>query len=261
MAALRRKLRALDYHTASGFDASSQQDVRALVVWLEDQKIRHYKMDERGDLRDTTGSIWKASFKKYICDIACPFDVDRELTSVLDWLLAFALRYEYDDALAQHPTELKCGVPAQSSEAVAAPLSLTPSDSGSPLDIDPSNETFTSAVQALAKILQITSHPDSAVLLEAVRIIIEEKLSEEAVENVSSGQKSKVSKKKQFRVSAKDCGFDLGDPTLEEAAKVLRLLHIQELRLLQTDINGLIVAVQRITANPKTDQTLGQVGR
>ena len=66
MAALSRKLRALDYHTASGFDASSQQDVRALVVWLEDQKIRHYKMDERGDLRDTPQAVFGRPLSKSI---------------------------------------------------------------------------------------------------------------------------------------------------------------------------------------------------
>ena len=51
------------------------------------------------------------------------------------------------------------------------------------------------------------------------------------------------------------------DYILDEAAKVLRLLHISELRDLQTKINEAIVAVQTITANPKTDQKLGKVGR
>ena len=48
---------------------------------------------------------------------------------------------------------------------------------------------------------------------------------------------------------------------LDDAAKVLRLLHIQELRDLQTKINETIVSVQSITANPKTDSRLGRVGR
>ena len=45
-----------------------------------------------------------------------------------------------------------------------------------------------------------------------------------------------------------------------EAAKILRLLHIQELRELQTKINEAIVQVQALTANPKTDARLGKVG-
>lgn len=48
---------------------------------------------------------------------------------------------------------------------------------------------------------------------------------------------------------------------LNHAAKVLRLLYVQDLRDLQTRINEAIVAVQAITANPKTDTRLGKVGR
>lgn len=46
-----------------------------------------------------------------------------------------------------------------------------------------------------------------------------------------------------------------------EAAKILRLLHIKELRELQNLANEAIVAVQMITANPKTDTKLGKVGK
>ena len=53
----------------------------------------------------------------------------------------------------------------------------------------------------------------------------------------------------------------LVDPAVEEAAKVIRLLHLHELRDLQTQINKAIVLVQKLTANPKTDQSLGKVGR
>lgn len=51
------------------------------------------------------------------------------------------------------------------------------------------------------------------------------------------------------------------DAVLNEAAQILRLLHIEELRELQTKINEAIVAVQAIIADPKTDHRLGKVGR
>jgi RLL motif-containing protein 1 len=53
----------------------------------------------------------------------------------------------------------------------------------------------------------------------------------------------------------------LKDKALNEAAKILRLLHIKELRELQTRINETIVNIQKITANPKTDSSLGRVGK
>ena len=52
----------------------------------------------------------------------------------------------------------------------------------------------------------------------------------------------------------------ISDYISAEAAKILRLLHIRELRELQTQINQAIVKVQAIVANPKTDTRLGKVG-
>ena len=109
--------------------------------------------------------------------------------------------------------------------------------------------------------MQVTGHPNPSLLLEAVRMVIEERLSDSALEVVGQGTDSQQIKRKRYNPTAKDCGFDLGDPALNEAAKVLRLLHIKELGHLQTSINELIVAVQAVTANPKTDQSLGKVGK
>lgn len=57
-----------------------------------------------------------------------------------------------------------------------------------------------------------------------------------------------------------DVGFNTGDKNVIEAGKILRLLFIQDLRRLQTDINECIVSVQKVTSNPKTDTKLGKVG-
>lgn len=65
---------------------------------------------------------------------------------------------------------------------------------------------------------------------------------------------------KPFPILEADLGFDTGDYVMNQAAKVLRLLYIHDLRKLQTQINECIVAVQGLTANPKTDTKLGKVG-
>ena len=64
-----------------------------------------------------------------------------------------------------------------------------------------------------------------------------------------------------FPLDDADLGFDTGDPVLNRAAKVLRLLYIRDLRQLQTAINEIIVAVQNLIADPRTDTRLGKVGR
>ena len=35
-----------------------EAEFRNLIVWLEDQKIRHYKIEDRQALRNTTASNW-----------------------------------------------------------------------------------------------------------------------------------------------------------------------------------------------------------
>lgn len=257
----RRKLKALNYHSPdSATPMAKAEDLKPLVVWLEDLKIRQCKIEERKSLREEEGERWVDAFKKYLKRLECPYAVElHSLPAVVDWLLGVAVRYEFNERAASNP-DLRRGVGGQEvplSSGSGLPRQL--SNSGkSALDIDAADPTFVSGTQALAKILHITSHPDAGVLLQAIRIVIQEKLSESAL---SKGAEATAKLEKKYTITAKECGFDLGDPVLDEAAKVLRLLHIQELRDLQTSINELIVAAQTITADPKTDQSLGKVGR
>lgn len=55
-------------------------------------------------------------------------------------------------------------------------------------------------------------------------------------------------------------GFETGIQPLDDACRVLRLLHVRDLRELQSAIDSSIVATQEFVANPKTDSTLGRVG-
>lgn len=249
----RRKLEALGHPSADGVNIADPNNLKILVIWLEDQKIRHYKIEDRAGLREHEGIAWERSFQQYLKELECPFNFDVQPQSVVDWLLGVAVRYDYKDATKEHP-ELRFGF--DSAKVL--------SESGkSALDIDTSDATFATGVRTLATIMQISHHPDPSVLLEAVRIVIQESLSASVLETTTreSDVGKKVKGKKQFNVTAKECGFELGDPVLSEAAKVLRLLHIQELRDLQTQINEVIVAAQTITADPKTDQSLGRVGK
>ncbi len=102
----RQKLQALEYHSADSIDIGNLLDLKAAVVWLEDQKIRHYKMEGRADLRNNTGENWTASFTKYLLDLECPYDPTTRLPAVFDWLLGVAVRYEFGEASEENP-ELK----------------------------------------------------------------------------------------------------------------------------------------------------------
>ena len=70
--------------------------VRQLVVWLEDHKIRHYKIEDRSALKQISDSKWPNTFKKYLQDLNCPFAA-QNLSSVIDWLLGLAIQFEFSD--------------------------------------------------------------------------------------------------------------------------------------------------------------------
>ena len=56
-------------------------------------------------------------------------------------------------------------------------------------------------------------------------------------------------------------GIETGDELINQMSVVLKMLHLWDFRELQTDLNSLIVLGQEYTANPKTNASLGKVGR
>ncbi|XP_057685266.1 RNA transcription, translation and transport factor protein isoform X2 [Corythoichthys intestinalis] len=217
----KRKLTALDYHSPGAFDCADETQFRNLVVWLEDQKIRHYKIEDRGSLRNIPSSDWPKAFHRYLQDVSCPFGTS-ERAEAVDWLLGLAVRYEYGDNVDKYRN---CPPMEASSDSRVTSDPLVNLDSDSP--------DFKAGVLALANILKIQRHDDYLVMLKGIPVALEKHI----------------------------LGFDTGDATLNEAAQILRLLHIEELRELQTRINEAIVAVQAVIADPKTDHRLGKVGR
>ncbi|KAL6087515.1 hypothetical protein STEG23_022168 [Scotinomys teguina] len=272
----RRKLTALDYHNPSGFNCKDETEFRNFIVWLEDQKIRHYKIEDRGNLRNIHSSDWPKFFEKYLRDVNCPFKI-QERQEAIDWLLGLAVRLEYGDNAEKY----KDLAPDNRKNTDNAAKNAEPL-----INLDVNNPDFKAGVMALANLLQIQRHDDYLVMLKAIRILVQERLTQDAV------AKANQTKEYAMTTSLKNAigifltvppiqrslvvagveglpvaldkhilGFDTGDAVLNEAAQILRLLHIEELRELQTKINEAIVAVQAIIADPKTDHRLGKVGR
>lgn len=183
-------------------------------------------------------------------DLNCPIS-SLESSSLTDWLLGYAVRLEYGDNVEKYKAMTAESVKQNQPSPDAAKTS-NPIDS-----MDFEGADFKAGVASLAQLLQIPPHPDHKQVLQAVCIVIKERLSKEALSKSQNQEVSKVF----LPLDKMDLGFETGDYISTEAAKILRLLHIRDLRDLQTDINSAIVKVQAITANPKTDTRLGQVGR
>lgn len=121
------------------------------------------------------------------------------------------------------------------------------------------SEDFVNGVNSLAKLLNIPRHPNHLITLEACSKFVIKRLNPNVVQNpkivIPEG------KVDPFPIMDMPLGKNFGDSSLNNAAKILNLLYIQDQRDLQTKINETIVAVQTITADPKTDTKLGRVGK
>nr|CAG4652054.1 EOG090X0ARU [Triops cancriformis] len=243
----RRKLAALNYANVDSFSITDESQFRNLILWLEDQVICRYKIEERDPLRQVESPDWPKMFSKYLIDLDCPYKSDNR-AQVTDWLLSQGIRLEVSDDLEKYKSHLYVKQKAGDPKVHLA----------NPLDnLDFESAEFKAGVKSLAELLNVPLHPDHLITLQAVCRIVKERLNETNLIGPVDGTTEGV----PFPITESELGFETGDYVLNQAAKILRLLFIQDVRDLQTKINECIVKVQSLTANPKTDTKIGQVGR
>ncbi|EGD73416.1 hypothetical protein PTSG_05115 [Salpingoeca rosetta] len=243
---VQRRLAALRHPLAQSFDHQDEGAFRNLVSALEDSTIRFYKMEERGPLRDIQSDTWSDTFQKYLEDMECPFaskdwrgnDSHRYL--VVDWLLGRAVALDYHDNADTFNSE---SAMARGKASVG---------------IDVHSHEARAALKELAKLLQLPLVEDDNLMWRAVAKRVARKFSPEAITAARDAQQEVVDR---HTLEEMPLGFSTGDAALDDAAKVLRLLHVSDLRDLQTRVNELITAAQNVTADPKTDSSLARVGK
>ncbi|KAG5894835.1 hypothetical protein JTB14_033678 [Gonioctena quinquepunctata] len=242
----KRLLKALDYPQADEINTEDEKSFKNVVVWLEMNRIRHAPPNIVNFLKNTNSRDWGRVYNEYKDSMGCP--VLESKTEELQWLLGYAVQLETrqnKNLYLKHAVE---NLQSSNVPCVVAENSLD--------KLDFSSNEFAEGVNGLAKILNIIPHTNPFVTLRAVRKVITKRMAPDCVAN----PQKYILTGTPFPIEDADLGFDLGDKVLNQAAKILRMLYIQDLRELQTRANELIVAVQGITANPKTDTKLGKVG-
>lgn len=136
------------------FNYVDDQDFASTVLWLEDQKIRHYRIEDRDPLRNIDDFVeWNKSFEKYKIDIGAPkFDTR---TEDLEWILSYAVRLEYMDRANDYKHITAATVAEAKKPADPTMASKNPFDA-----MDMSCEAFEQGVRRLGHILNIAYHPD-----------------------------------------------------------------------------------------------------
>lgn len=93
---LRNKLICLGHPNPENVNINDQKSFRNLILWLEDQHIRSYKIEDREALRKITSAEWPKAFEKYLEDLGIPKEIKSEVDQ-LKWIVAYAIKLEYTD--------------------------------------------------------------------------------------------------------------------------------------------------------------------
>jgi hypothetical protein len=269
--------------------------IRATIVYLEDTVIRHFSVEDRHGLKSTDESVWFDSVRRYVhgelgCPVAC---VEGSVggshlvvsPGALVWTLGHAVGLAYDDdecgdegAADRNGTGgddrprsyddvmtrdvIHSGVRLEADEGDAIDECLIWSD-------DALEGTSAAAFDRVCEALAVhrghtgqdeTTDPDknssdvasiSAGDVERCIYRIEHEMLP-----FLAGKKTGLSLDDEEAIRrAIPLGFSTGDDGVDMAARVLRILHIKELRRLQNAIDDAIAAHQNVTANPRTDTT------
>ncbi|PNW71772.1 hypothetical protein CHLRE_16g679164v5 [Chlamydomonas reinhardtii] len=269
-ALLNLNLRALKYPQVP-VDLADADQLRKLVIWLENLKIREYKIVDRKGLADTASPGWDAAFAKYLKDLDCPVPPGDQRAAV-EWLVGFAVNLDYEDnadkmkapeaAGKANPASAGASSSAASTSATSQPGKSSKADEGAFSDLD--DPQVAAAVLQLIRAAQVPwcgggEGGDQADVVSAMQAAAERLACQ-----VGPAQRPGVWRPEG---PAAQClaevplGFEVQGEALSSAAKVLRLLYIRDLRRLQSQIDHAVVDMQEYTANPKTDSSLGKVGR
>ena len=225
-----------------------------LIAYLEDRYIRQLTPEARAGLRGNESGALHAYLEE--------LGASEELLAASDaghsgrvesWLLNLALHYEYGDNQAKYEEAATAAAAAStSSETLIAAADTDLLGLLRAFGV-PAAASSTESLQQIVKAARQRPRipPPSATVPPPKSLPAKRALASSASRPPLEG----------LSASTFPLGFETGGGAgLESAARVLRMLHVRELRRLQDEVNRVIVALQEFTANPKTDARLGRVG-
>lgn len=258
-------------------------EVATLAAFLEDRHIRALPIEKRAPLR-SSGPAWDGAFESYLGDLGCPLITDSQpfsasrLQEYLSWAIGHAFSLDYEDNGALYNSEAAAHIAesnaATSSSSAVRAASILPADAQALVadlaklcHVKTEGRSLSEVLQNIHRVIRMRILPAVADA-EAFAAVVDGDGKGKRPQSTGAGAASSSSSSvgsgagaEASAFTAMGSGFETGNPLLDKASAILRMLYVADLRELQDAVNDIIVTVQDFVADPKTDSSLGQVGR
>jgi RLL motif containing protein 1 len=258
MDATRRQLKCVGYPFANDVNFSSKEDLIILVSWLEDRKIREMEIEQREVLRKD-GEKWDSAFNEYLTSLGCPFEwvsASKDIAhDCISWLISAAVSAEFEDASEDCVDMEDLG--DDSTATVFTNMNTSMEVEANNTTTSETESALAPAINKLGEMLLLTRNNDENDIIYLQRISKKIKffLTDGSLKCLLTNNANGI-KLKSF-----PSAFESTDIVLKQVSIIIRMLYLSDFRELQNDLNSLIVLGQEYTANPKTNNSLGVVGR
>eukprot|EP00944_MAST-04C_sp_MAST-4C-sp1_P008657 g8657.t1 len=245
-APLRQAAKALGYDHWDMLLTEDGLPFRKFIAYLENRKIRLNKIGER-PVTTLNSKDWNAHFRDYLKKLECPYSVDTQREAAIFWLASHALSFDYEDGKQVYEEKI-----------------LSKQESGGETPAATNDKPLETKLDSLIHDVGIND-----VEIEGKTLLEKSQLLERVVRRKFSTRAVRDAKKKKadnFEAEVLDInefplGFTTGSESLDRAAIVLKMMYIAELRDMQQGVNQVLTIAQEYTGDPKTDSSLGRVGR
>ena len=245
-APLRQAAKALGYEHWDMLLTEDGLPFRKFIAYLENRKIRLNKIGER-PVTTLNSKDWNAHFRDYLKKLECPYNIDTQREAAIFWLASHALSFDYEDGKQVYEEKI-----------------LSKQESGGETPAATNDKPLETKLDSLIHDVGIND-----VEIEGKTLLEKSQLLERVVRRKFSTRAVRDAKKKKadnFEAEVLDInefplGFTTGSESLDRAAIVLKMMYIAELRDMQQGVNQVLTIAQEYTGDPKTDSSLGRVGR